>query len=229
MQNPTSAVALAGALLALPVAAPVLAGEIDDAYLLLEVRTAVRQGWVPEAVPPRLVVLEDGRVFVGGTRSIAAGQLDKKEFKRLRKRVKKLQQRRDLGTSVSFGGATPRYRLRLFKGQRLDLVATGDPRQAPAALADVGRLMADLEAFNHPSLRPVRPDGYLVLAREEKLPGGCRGWNLGVALADVLAGPRRVPTEQVVGWPTGAVSSSVCAGKRLVSVNFRPLLPGERP
>ena len=38
-----------------------------------------------------------------------------------------------------------------------------------------------------------------------------------------------VAAADAIGWPTGALPASVCAGDKRFVVTLRPLLPGERP
>lgn len=204
------------------------AAEGPETLVALEVRPAPRPGFVPEALPTRFVLLEDGRIFVGGTAHVAEGRLEKDELKAFEKRLAQLRRMPGLGSAVSFGPGEMRYRLTMPKW-RFEVAATGDPAQAPVQARLLSSLVMDLAAFVHPSLHPLRPAQYVAAARVETLAGGCRRWTLPVPLSGVLAAARPVPAEAVEGWPTGAVAASVCDGDRRLAVSFRPLLPVERP
>lgn len=204
------------------------AGEIADARVILELRPPARPGFVPEALPPRFVLMDDGRVFVGGHAGLASVRLDKSELKALDKRLQQLKRMPGIGTSVSFGPGDTRYRLRVPK-ERIDVLATGDPARAPIEVRVLSALVADLAAFDHAGLQPLVPAQYLATAREETLAGGCRAWGSWPAMDEIAAEARVVPSEAVVGWPTGAVAASVCEGGRHYALTLRPLLPGERP
>jgi hypothetical protein len=203
------------------------ATEIPEAQIILDVFESARPGWVPEAAPVRFALFEDGRLFVGGTSDVQAGQLDKRELGELDKRVS-LVRKQSPSSSVSFGPGETRYRLRLGKDHPQEILASGDPAQAPAALQPLARLISDLSAFEHPSLRPWRASACLVTAIEQALPGGCRAWTVAVPLAELHAA-RTIPTDQLSGWPLGAIAASACGPNgRRYAVTFHPLLPGER-
>jgi hypothetical protein len=130
---------------------------------------------------------------------------------------------------VALGGDAARTaRLWLSDGP-VELVATGDPAEAPLALAPLGSLVSDLLRFDHPSLRPYEPASYAMTVREARLVGGCRAWGFTFPIAQAQAGSRTVTAAEASGWPTGAVPASVCADDRRYAVTLRPLLPGERP
>lgn len=209
-------------------AAPVGAGDISGALLVLEVLEPARPGFVPEAAPPRFVLLDEGRVVVGGTSALFSGSLSRTELGELEKRVAAV---RRLGppAGIGFGPGERRFRLRLLKGKPLELQASGDPAAAAPEQQTVARLLADLAAFEHASLRPLAPSGYLGSAVEQALPGGCREWTLPVSLSELAASPRQLTAAEVASWPTGAVAASVCDRGRRFAVTFRPLLPGEKP
>jgi len=210
-------------------AVPAAALEVPETRLSLEVSAPLPPGFVAAALPPRFVLLEDGRVFTGGTSRMAAGRLEKDEVKELEKRLEQVRKLPGLGQSIAFGDApAPRSRLQAPR-DRIDVVVTGDPASAPAALQPLAALVRDLLAFHHPSLRPYEPSAYAVLAREAPLPGGCRSWSLPVPLADAVAGGRTVESKDAHGWPTGAAPAAVCDGERRFVIALRPLLPGERP
>jgi hypothetical protein len=214
---------------ALPAAIAFSAPRHPDAQVTLDVIAAPRPGFVPEAAPPRFVLLDEGRVFVGGTRGLASGQLDKAELKEIDEQIKRVRKLPGLGSSVTLGPGETEYRLWLRRGRELEIVAKGDPAAAATALRPLAQLVERLAGFNHASLAPLAPSQYLLSAREESLDGGCRSWTLPAPLADVLASPRLVSAESAARWPTGAVAASVCAGDKRYAVTLRPLIPGEQP
>lgn len=202
------------------------AGEIPEAVVVLETHAETLPGDVPEAAPPRFVLLHDGQVFVGGTGSVAVGRLSSKEAKAIERRLSAVRRLSGLGSSVSLGPGATRHRLVLRKGRPLEILATGDPGGAPAALLPLASLLSDLEAFDHPSLKPYAPKEYLLNARAGALPGGCRPWLLREPLTE---GSRTLPAAHFPTWPTGARPASVCLDGKTYVVTLRPLLPGERP
>jgi hypothetical protein len=216
------------------------ASEIPGAVIALETAPGT-PGSDPSGAPPRFVLFKDGQVFVGGTARLEAGRLGKEEtsaFLRRAEAVRKLpglSPDLERGAPVSLGGDPARtLRLRLLDGKPLEVVATGDPTAAPAALAP---LLADLLQFHHPSLRPYAPTSYAMTVREARLVGGCRAWRFAFPIAEALASPRTVSAAEASGWPTGAFPASVCAddtgpstsASRRYLVTLRPLLPGEQP
>jgi hypothetical protein len=102
--------------------------------------------------------------------------------------------------------------LQLRKGP-LEILATGDPAGASPALQPLASIIADLESFDHPSLRPYAPTEYWLTARLGSLPGGCRSWPSPEPLTE---GSRTVPASHYSTWPTGARPASVCRGKAFV-------------
>jgi hypothetical protein len=209
---------------------PCGAGELSGAIAVLEVFIRTLPHYVPEAAPPRFALMEDGQVFVGGSRDLLAGRLSGDERKELERRFAEVRKIPGLTGSLRLGPGERRQRLRLFKGGRpLDLTLSGDPDQAPQALRPLGALVYDLERFHHPSLRPFEPSAYALSAREGALRGGCRSWTLSPPVADAVFAPVSVPARTAAGWPTGAAPASVCVGERTYVVTFRPLLPGEQP
>lgn len=202
------------------------AADLPEAQVLLEVLEPARAGFVPEAAPLRFALLADGQVLAGGTSELLMGQLGKGELAELEKRLA-LVRKLSLPQTATFGPGATRYRLRLQKG-KTEVLASGDPAGAPAALAPLARLIAELAAFDHASLQPVRPASYVVSAVEQSLPGGCRPWRLDTPLSDLLGGPRVFSADQLGGWPSGAIAASVCDGSRRYALTFRPLAPGER-
>lgn len=215
--------------LALVLAASARAAEIPDAVVVLYVSSPNAPGQVPEAAPPRFVLLEDGQAFVGGTSHLASARLEKGEIKDIEKQISRIRKLPGLGASVALGPGPARRRLILRKGRPLEIMAVGDPAVAPDALRPLAALLSDLEALNPPDLRPYAPAFYALAAREGTLPGGCRPWGFTVPLPDVLSSPRPVPGSATGEWPTGATPASVCSGDKTYVVTLRPLLPGERP
>lgn len=199
--------------------------DIPEAVLVLESLTASVPGQVPEAAPPLLVLMEDGRVFVGGSRSVAAGKLEKVDTKDLDTKIARVRKLAGLGPSVTLGPG-PR-KLRLLMRKSMPIVVQGDSAGAPSNLKPLAVLVDDLERFDHPSLRPFSVTSFVLRAREGRLPGGCRPWTFSVPLAQALASGQLVPSAG--NWPTGGNPASVCEGKGRYVVTLRPLLPGERP
>jgi hypothetical protein len=211
-------------LLTLLIAGPASA-EIPEAQLVLETLTASTPGLVAEAAPPVFVLLEDGRFFVGGTRSVAGGRLERTDLKDLDNKIARVRKLSGLGASVTLGPGPKKQRLVIRKNPAI--VIQGDPASAPANLKPLAALVEDLERFDHESLRPFRPTSYVLRAREGTLPGGCRAWTFSVPLAQALGVGQLVANPG--NFPTGAHAASVCDGKNRYVVTLRPLLPGERP
>lgn len=209
-------------------AAPAAGGEITGAQLVLDVAPEGTPGRYPEAAPPRFVLLDKGVVYAGGSSEIAAGRLDSTEVKAIEARIERIRKLPGLGSSVTLGPGSVRYRLQLLGKRPLEIVASGEPATAPAALQPLASLLADLEAFDHPSLRFVQPESYWLVAREGPLAGGCRAWSFDVPVAEAAAG-RTVSAAAAADWPKGALAASACAGGKRYVVTLRPLLPGERP
>ena len=191
--------ALLAALVAGSAIGPLHAGEIPGAVIVLETAPGT-PGSDPSSAPPRFVLLKDGQVFVSGTTLVEAGRLEKGDAQAIVKRASALRKLPGIGAAVVFGGAPERVaRLALFEDDPLEITATGDPANAPAALAPLAILLGELLRFHHPSLKPYSPTSYAVRARE------------------------------AVSWPTGAMPASVCVDDRRYAVTLRPLLPGEHP
>ena len=201
----------------------------EGPVVVLEVASRVGPDEVPETAPPRFALFEDGQVFLGGTRELLAGRLEKGEAKEIEAQIDRIRKLPGLGSSVSFGPGDRRARLVVRKGRPLEIVATGDPDAAPPNLRPLAALVRTLESFSHPSLMPYRPASYAVRAREGTLPGGCRPWDSRLPpLAELAGAGHAVAADLVWGWPTGAIPASVCEGDRRYVVTFRPMLPGER-
>jgi len=211
-------------------ASSALAGDIPKAVVVVESLTAALPDQVPEAAPPRFVLLEDGQVFVGGTSRLAAGRLSKPEARDIEARVVGVRQLPGFGPSVTLGPGPQRFRLRLRKGGAQDITVAGDPAaEAPANVQALASLLQQLLRFDHPSLRPYRPSSYAVIAREGNLAGGCRRWTFAQPVAESLFVPSVVAAAEADNWPTGAAPASVCVADKTYVVALRPLLPGERP
>jgi hypothetical protein len=215
--------------LVLAVLAPPAGAEIPGAAVTLEVLVAAQPGDVPTAAPPRFVLMEDGTVYVGGTREVMVGRLEPTELKDLERRIADAR-KLPLTGAMTIGPGSERRRLFLRKGRPLDMTLSGDPAAPPPSLRALAALVTDLARFSHPSLHPYEPVSFAMSAKEGALAGGCRPWTLPENLAESVFAPRIVPAKGHGDWPTGAVPASVCldSGKRYV-VTFRPLLPGERP
>ena len=221
--------ALAASLLAAALAQPLAAGEIPGAALVLEAAPGT-PGSDAAGAAPRFVLLRDGRVFVGGSARLEAGQLEKSEAEALLNRAEALRKLPGIAAPVAFGAPAELVtRLRLLADKPLEVNATGDPALAPPALQPLASFVRELERFGHASLRPYAPASYALRAREARLAGGCRAWSFSRPLAEVLAGPRAVPAAEAEGWPTGALPASVCVDDKRYSVTLRPLLPDEQP
>lgn len=201
------------------------AADVPTIEVMLEAPLPPVAGQVPEAAPPRFVLLEDGRVFLGGTSDVLEGRLTGGTLKELRGDVARLRKLKGLAERVAFGPGTGEFRLRLGKGR--EIVATGDPDHAPFDARPVATLVEKLLSFDDPSLRLYRPEFYELTVRPGTLSGGCRAWTLPLPLVDALATPRVVPASAVGSWPTGALAASVCAGEKTYVVTLRPLLPWE--
>lgn len=204
------------------------AAEIPNAVVVLEVHVPALPGEVPQAAPPRFVLMEDDTVYVGGTRDLVVGRLGGPEVKALERRVAEVRKLPLTGV-MTLGPGNERRRLFLKKGRPLDIVLNGSMTDPPASLRPLAALVEDLARFHHPSLRPYEPISFAMRAKEGSLPGGCRPWMLPEPLAESVFAPRVVPAKGHGDWPTGAVPASVCADDKRYVVTFRPLLPGETP
>ncbi len=221
-----AAILLAGAAAA---AVPAAGGELPNALVSLEVLVPVAPGYVAAAAPPRFVLMEDGTVYVGGTRDVMVGTLGRDELKALEKRLGDVRRLPGLAGVVALGPGLERRHLVLRKGHPIDMMLTGDPKGAPSALRPLASFMEDLAAFTHPSLHPYEPTSYALSAREGKPLGGCRPWTLPDPLLESVFAPRVVPADGLGDWPTGANPATVCFQDKTYVVTFRPLLPGEKP
>jgi hypothetical protein len=225
-------VVLAGAAFLAPPATR--AFEIPEAVVVLESLTAALPDQVAESAPPRFVLMEDGTVFVGGTRQILTTKLAGRDLKDLDRRLADVRKLPALAGTVTLGPGRGRYRMLLRKGRPLLMTIEGDPAQAAPAVAPLGALLYDLLRFDHAGLREYQPTAYAMSAREQRLPGGCRPWPFGEPVDAAVFAPKPMAASRIAGWPTGASPAAVCVGDRAFSVTFRPLLPtevlpGERP
>ena len=209
-------------------AVPIAAAEIPSAVVVLEVLVPAQPGDVPAAAPPRFVLMEDGGLFVGGTRDVMIGRLGAPEVKDLERRVAEVRKLPLTGV-MTIGPGPARRRIFFKKGRPLDMVLTGDPADPPPSLRPLAALVEDLSRFQHSSLHPYEPTSFSMSAQEGSLAGGCRPWMLPEKLAESVFAPRLVPAKGHGDWPTGAVPASVCVEDKRYTVTFRPLLPGERP
>ena len=206
------------------------AAETDSVFLTLDALMEGAPGVAPAAAPRRLLILDDGTFYVGGTQHLATGRLEKDELKAIEKRLDKIRkQQPGLSGSLVFGAGAAQYRLAVAKGKPFEVTTTGDPDLAPFNLRLLASLVADLAAFSHPSLRPYHPAFYALRAQVGSLAGGCRYWSFPVSLEQSLAAPQALSASATGDWPTGAIASSVCANDKTYVVTLRPLLPGERP
>jgi hypothetical protein len=213
----------AALILAFSPAAP--AAPDPDFELVLERAIPLAPGDVPEGAPPTFVLLTNGQFYAGGSSEIIEGRLAGRDHKELRERVARVRKLKGLGATVEFGPGAERCRLTFGKGQ--EIIATGDPDQAPFGLRPLASLIETLSHFDDPSVRLYLPEHYRLIVRQGTLVGGCRSWTLSVPLIEALPAPRVVPAEQAAGWPTGVHAASVCAGDKTYVVALRPLLPWE--
>jgi hypothetical protein len=204
-------------------------GEIPRAVVVLESATVALPGQVPEALPPRFVLLEDGQVFVGGTHGLQTARLAGRDLKDLERRIDAVRKLPALAGVVTVGPGPNVRRVLLRKGRPLDMKVEGDLDAASPGLQPLAAFVRELETYHHPGLRPYLPTTLALQAREGTLPGGCRRWNRPEPLADSVFAPREVAAADFASWPTGAAPASVCAGDKRYVVTLRPLLPGEKP
>jgi hypothetical protein len=218
-----------GTVLTVQTVAPLHAGEIPGAILELRAATpfAPLQDW--SAAPPRFVLMEDGQVFVGGSKDLLSGRLEKNEVKSLEEQAESVRKMPGLASVVAFGdGEEPSFHLRAGKGKALEVRATGDPAKAGPALRPLAAFLDKLLRFDHPSLRAYLPASLAVFAREGPRRGGCRIWTLLPTPKEAAAGTT-IQTSAASTWGGGVYPTSVCVGDKVYEVRLRPLLPGERP
>ena len=230
MQRRRLSLALAAAAIALVALPSSSRAEVPNALIVLEVAAGTPGSDPKAAAPPRLVLLKDGQVFVGGTGRLEAGKLDKPAQQALRRSADVVRKAAGRDGVLAFPGeATRTMRLRLPEEDKPEITVTGDPAAAAADQAPVAAALAHLLRFDHESLQPYKPASYALSAREERLTGGCRAWGFAVPLEQAVAAPVMVAGAEADGWPSGAWPASVCAGDKHYVVTLRPLLPGEQP
>lgn len=213
-------------LFAVVLATPAWAADAPEAVIVLQVTAPLPEGEMAEGLPPRFLLLEDGRVFVGGSREVASGKLEGAEVKALEREIDVIRKAGPIPPSVSFSPAPARYRL-VVRRKSLDLTAAGDPADAPQNLRALAAYVDRLARFDHPGLRAYKPATYVLDAREGRLPGGCRTWPS--KDAPLTPGTRTVGAAAFAGWPTGSHPASVCAGNKSFIVTLRPSVPGDTP
>jgi hypothetical protein len=206
---------------------PILAAMPADALVSLRVSAPAVHGEIPDAMPVRFVLLENGTVFVGGTSEIAMGRIEKKEAREIEKQIERVRKLPGLAEPQKLGPGERTFRLGLRKTG--EILAQGEPAGAPASLRPLAALIEKLLAFDSPSLRLHNPEAFVLSARDLALPGGCRDWAMPIALGEVLRQPRVVAASMAAGWPTGGNPASVCDGDKKYAVTFQPLVPGEAP
>src|SRR5262245_3614311 len=91
-------------------AAPALAAAAET-VISLTTTGAAGPGEIPEGVPTRFVLLDDGQVFVGGTSEVASGRLEKKETKEIEKLVERVKKMPGIGAPQTLGPGERTYRL----------------------------------------------------------------------------------------------------------------------
>jgi hypothetical protein len=204
--------------------------QLPSAQVILEVQLPMPPGFVAEAAPPRFVLLDDGQVFVGGTRSLSTVKLDGESRKAIERMVAEARKVPGLAGAITLGPGDQRYRLFLKKGRAMDMQITGDPAKAPLAMQPLAALVQHLAGFVHDGLKPYVPTSYSMSAREGTLAGGCRRWRGEEPVSRAVFAPRVVPALEIKEreWPTGAAAASICEGGKRYVVTFRPLLPGEQ-
>ena len=209
------------------IALPLSAARPADALIVLRVTPPSTADRLYASAPLRFVLLKSGQFYVGGTTTMAKGLLDDRARKDLEKRMKKVLKLKGVGAEVRLGPGETRYELMLGEKKPRTFVTLGDPAKAPAALRELGSLVAALAAFDHASIRPYVPRRFALSARVGELPGGCRSWTFARSLDAVLETASIVSANAARGWPWGAAAASVCQEGEHYVVNLRPLVPGE--
>jgi hypothetical protein len=217
--------ALAWTLLA---AAPAVAGLPTNTTVALYALGGSTTGEIADGAPPRFALFEDGQVFVGGASRIASARLPGRDLKDIGAQLDRVRKLGTLPSPVVLGPGPQRFRLIQRKGQP-EVIAQGDPSRAAGTAKPLGVLIEMLLAFDHPALKVVTPESYLLKLQPGTLVGGCREWHLPVKPGELKKGPTIVPAAAVVGWPTGGHAASVCDRDDRYTVTLRPMLPGETP
>jgi hypothetical protein len=208
--------------------APAFAGLPSNTTVALYQIGGSTTGEIASGAPPRFALLEDGQVFVGGASRIASARLPGKDLKAVGRQLDRVRKLGNLPSPVVLGPGPQRFRLLQRKGQA-EVIAQGDPSRAAGTVKPLGVLIEMLLAFDHPALKVVTPESYLLSLQPGTLVGGCREWRLPVKPAELKKAPAVVPASAVVGWPTGGHAASVCDRNDRYTVTLRPLLPGETP
>jgi hypothetical protein len=194
----------------LALAAPAYAALPPNTVVALYVAGLPATGEIADGAPPRFVLLEDGRVFVGGTSTVSSAKLSGKDLKPVNEPLSRARKVGARPGTVTLGPGTQQYRL-VRKGQP-DVLTQGDPARAAGTDRPLGVLIDAMLAFDHPALRPLVPESYLASLRPDALPGGCREWHLPVKPADLKTRPAVVPASSVVGSGVGVRSGSALHG-----------------
>ena len=200
-----------------------------------EMKLTARESF--DGVPPRLVLLTDGSVFVGGRREVLRGFLDKREMQAISTRLdvamKSLGKASPpalvLGQGPDEGEGSAIFRFSVLLGAPLQVVVMG--RVPPAGgppLAPLPDFIRSLAGFRHPSLKPWDPGEFTMIVRERTLPGGCRVAKGLPSLAQAMSGETTVSETLTRSFPTGPEMAQVCEGPKRYTVVFRPLIPGGR-
>ena len=137
----------------LPARLVLAAGEIPGAILELHAATpfAPLQDW--SGAPPRFVLMEDGQVFVGGSRDLLSGRLEKDEVKSFEEQAESVRKMPGLASVVAFGeGEEPSFHLRGGKGKSPRRAGHRRSRQGRPRLAPPRR-----PPRQAPALRPSEP------------------------------------------------------------------------
>lgn len=205
------------------------AAEVPGAVIVLEGGSGSPGSDPGSVAPPRLLLLEDGQVFVGGTGRLESAKLEKPEQQALRRSADAVRKAAGKGGQLDFGSGAPVLILRLPEDGGGEIRITGDPAAATVAQQPAAAAVLRLLRFDHPGLRPYTPASYALSAREERLAGGCRPWAFAFPIEQALTVPRVVSAAEAEGWPTGAWPASVCLGDSRYVVTLRPLLPNEQP
>src|SRR5262245_56877600 len=113
-----------------------------DAVVSLRVSAPALNGEVPEAMPLRFALLDNGQVYVGGTSEVATARLEKRELKDLEKQVEKARKVPGLTGPQKLGGGDRSFILSFRKGG--EVLLQGEPAQAPPALRPLAALVETL-------------------------------------------------------------------------------------
>jgi hypothetical protein len=209
-------------------AASAEAADTPNAVIVVEAPLET-PGSDPKAALPRLVLLKDGQVFVGGTGRFDTARLERPAQQALRRAADALRKAAGRNVQLALGPDTTRSVVVRFPDDKVEIRVTGDPGAAPASLAPAGAALLQLLRFDDPALQPYKPASFVLSAREGQLAGGCRVWTFAVPVEQAATAPFVITAEEADGWPTGGWPASVCVGPKRYVVSLRPLLPGEQP